>query len=377
MKILFLPCRSTPFNVNRISGGLESVQYKFVKNMSKVHEIHYISFGDEFFGDLDIVEHCCDAPIGNKKITTKHIWAIRTTLRKLDLNQYDAIVSIEINTSSIKELVSANVSHKLINILATPFDPHMRAIIGTWISAINVHQNKGINVVPTKAFKQLSLEYPNHTHKILTDQAMSPDMLEYWKTTDIISDMFYPPILIDSQPVVKPSKDYAVSLQRWDPKFRKTNVAFETLRNTNGYAFTPKKWICPKKWQKYPWVYIDSPRDKIKPILSEAKVLLNTCNDTGTVENCSLEAISMGVPVLQLLNKNTPHATLEYDPTTVVVEITKDMTTSEITEKYTNALLNFDDTLESRINRANSLYATYNKSSYYDKWNTILETRNK
>ena len=118
---------------------------------------------------------------------------------------------------------------------------------------------------------------------------------------------------------------------------------------------------------------IDSSRNEIQIEISVAKVLVNTCHNTGTVENGSLEAISQGVPVLQLIQKGFNHATFEYDPTTVRVEFEEGTDTASLVDMYAKALNEFTDTQENRVKRAEYLYNRFNKEAYFKLWETVLK----
>ncbi|ADG59981.1 hypothetical protein Acj9p081 [Acinetobacter phage Acj9] len=137
-------------------------------------------------------------------------------------------------------------------------------------------------------------------------------------------------------------------------------------------AFCPSKWAPGKKWLEKSWLTIDASRQMIQAELLTAKVMVNTCHNTGTVENGSLEAISKGVPVLQLVQKGYSHATFEYDPETVCVEFEEGEDVKSLTSRYAKALQNFEDTYEKRIERANKLYLKYNPTMYFAQWATAL-----
>ena len=356
-KILYLPCRSVPFDIQRVTGGLEAVQYNFVVNMSKVYDIDYVSFGDENFGDLKLNLISIDTPIG-AKFTTAHAHKIKNKILELDLTQYDSIVIIEANKLALD------------SISKTP-GASVRGIVQCWNNAVNVHKLGGKNIVPTNTFKDLANKVYSKMNTRIAAEVID---FEYWTENDIISTDFYPPILIDKLPVVKPSEGHIVQAQRYDVTFRKSNVAFKAMSQYSGhkFAFCPSKWAPPKSYRGLAWVCIDASRSWIQDEISTAKLLVNTCHNTGTVENCSLEAISQGVPVVQLIQKGFSHATFEYDPFTLRVEFEEGASVEELTALYLEALETFEDTDYKRFKRAEYLYKKFNTIEYYALWEKTL-----
>lgn len=372
MKILYLPCRSVPFNIDRVVGGLEAVQYNFINNMSKVHDIDYVSFGDEDFGHLQVNELTINKPIGGK-FTTAHAYKIKYLLQEIqDWDQYDAIVIIEGSKMVLNALADLGQISKVRNILATPLDPSVRGIVQCWNNAVMVHKLGGKNIVPTQTFKDLAAQVYSKMNTRIAAEVIDFD---YWQANDIIADEFYPPIMIAEKPEVLESEGHIIQAQRFDNTFRKSNVAFGAMDLYKGHkiAFCPSKWAPGKKWLEKPWVVIDSSRKFVQTEISVAKLLVNTCHNTGTVENGSLEAISQGVPVLQLIQKGFNHATFEYDPTTVRVEFEEGTDTATLIDMYAKALNEFTDTQENRVKRAEYLYNRFNKEAYFKLWETVLK----
>ncbi|CAL1778049.1 hypothetical protein BRC2024_PQPTKSFJ_CDS_0221 [Tegunavirus sp. BRC001] len=370
MKILYIPCRFITFNADYISGGLESVQLNFIKSMSKHHEIDYMAFGDENFGPYKVNPISIDYPIIDK-YTIKHGKKIIEKIAELDYSKYDVVVTVEAAKGVVNGLIKLGLGTKIRNLLATPLDPTIRTLISIWRTAVFIHQNGGKNLVPTQTFKDLTTKVYS---KMNTRLAVGAIDFEYWQANDIISDNFFPATLIENPPNVLPSKGYVVQAQRYDLKFRKTNVALEAMKNCpqKAIAFLPSQWAPPKKYLKEPFVHMDIPRKAIQDTIKEALVLVNTCHDTGTIEHGSMEAIEKGVPVLQLIQRGYSHATLEHDPTTQVVWIDDGMTTEEIIAAYSDALNNFTDTFEQRVNRANALYEQYRPERVFALWEKAL-----
>ncbi|CAL1777801.1 hypothetical protein vBAbaMPhT2_006 [Acinetobacter phage vB_AbaM_PhT2] len=372
MKILYLPCRSVPFMLHRVDGGLEAVQYNFIVNMSKVHDIDYVAFGDEMFGDVKVNTLPINKPIG-AKFTTAHAYKIKYKLQEItDWDQYDAIVIIEGSKMVLNTLAELGQISKVRNILATPLDPSVRGIVQCWNNAVMVHKLGGKNIVPTQTFKDLASKVYSKMNERIAAEVID---FEYWQANDIIADEFYPPILIEEMPEVLESEGHIVQAQRFDNAFRKSNVAFGAMDLYQGpkLAFCPSKWAPGKKWLEKPWVVIDSSRQNIQLEISVAKLLVNTCHNTGTVENGSLEAISKGVPVLQLIEKGYNHATFEYDPNTVRVEFETGTSTQDLIELYAKALNEFEDTYEQRVARAKYLFEKFNKDAYFKLWEIVLK----
>lgn len=373
MKILYLPCRSVPFDIDRVAGGLEAVQYNFIVNLSKVHDIDYVSFGDENFGSVKVNELSIDKPIG-AKFTTAHAYKIKYKLQEITgWDQYDAIVIIEGSKMVLNTLAELGQISKVRNILATPLDPSVRGIVQCWNNAVMVHKLGGKNIVPTQTFKDLAAKVYSKMNERIAAEVIDFD---YWQRHDIIADEFYPPILIANKPEVLHSEGHIVQAQRFDNAFRKSNVAFGAMDLFDGpkIAFCPSKWAPGKKWlEKDHWVIIDAKRQTIQKEISTAKLLVNTCHNTGTVENGSLEAISQGTPVLQLIQKGYNHATFEYDPNTVRVEFEEGTSTQELIEMYAKALNEFEDTYEQRVARAEYLYNKFNEEAYFKLWENVLK----
>lgn len=370
MKILYIPCRFITFNADYISGGLESVQLNFIKTMSKHHEIDYMAFGDENFGPYKVNAISIDYPIVDK-YTIKHGNKIIDKISQLDYSKYDVVVTVEGAKGVINGLIKLGLGPKIRNLLATPLDPSIRTLVSIWRTAVFIHQNGGKNLVPTQTFKGLTAQVYSKMNIKVAKGAIDFD---YWQEHDIISDNFFPATLIEKRPKVLPSNGVVVSAQRYDLKFRKTNVALEAMSKSHHKiaAFLPSQWAPPKKYLKEPFVHIDVPRATIQATLAEALVLVNTCHDTGTIEHGSLEAIEKGVPVLQLIKRGYSHATLEHDPLTKVVWIEEGMSTNDIIAAYSKALNEFEDTYEQRVARANALYEQYNPSRVYAMWEKAL-----
>ncbi|ADG59982.1 hypothetical protein Acj9p082 [Acinetobacter phage Acj9] len=189
MNILFLPCRSVPFDHLRIAGGLEAVQFNIVKNLSINNLITYVCFGDENFGPfadkMQFVD--VDMPI-NGKFTTAHAHKVKRTLRALpNFEQYDAIIVMEGNKLTLDVFDEKGVMHKVRNIMATPLDPSVRGIVQTWNNAVNVHKKGGKNLVPTHTFKNLASSVYSKMNERIAAEVIDFD---YWANTDIISENF-------------------------------------------------------------------------------------------------------------------------------------------------------------------------------------------
>ncbi|ADG59980.1 hypothetical protein Acj9p080 [Acinetobacter phage Acj9] len=370
MKILYIPCRFITFNADFISGGLESVQLNFIKSLSKDHEIDYMAFGDENFGPYKVNPISIDYPIVDK-YTLRHGNKIIEKIKTLDYDKYDAVVTVEAAKGVINGLVALGLGPKIRNLLATPLDPKIRTLVSIWRTAIFIHQNGGKNLVPTDTFRDLTT---NVYSKMNSNVAEGVIDFDYWAKNNIISEHYFPAHMIEVPPTVKESNGVVVQAQRYDLKFRKTNVALESMAQCPHkiLAFLPRQWAPPKKYLKEPFVHIDVPRVKIQEAISEALVLVNTCHDTGTIEHGSMEAIEKGVPVLQLIQRGYAHATLEHDPTTQIVWIEEGMTTPEIIAAYSKALNEFTDTYEQRVARAMYLYEKYKPIKVLEMWETAL-----
>ena len=370
MKILYIPCRFITFNADFISGGLESVQLNFIKTMSQHHEIDYMAFGDENFGPYKVNPISIDYPIVDK-YTIKHGNKIVEKIAEQDFSKYDVVVTVEGAKGVINGLVKLGLGPKIRNLLATPLDPGIRTLISIWRTAIFIHQNGGKNLVPTDTFKDLTTRVYS---KMNTKLAVGAIDFDYWAEHDIISDNYFPATLIEKKPEVLPSNGTVIQAQRYDLKFRKTNVALESMAQCphKAIAFLPSQWAPPKKYLKEPFVHMDKPRKVIQDSLKEALVLVNTCHDTGTIEHGSMEAIEKGVPVLQLIQRGYSHATLEHDPNTQIVWIEDGMDTKDIIAAYSKALNEFTDTYEQRVERANALYERYRPERVFAMWEKAL-----
>lgn len=370
MKILIIPNRASPFDYNKVNGGLEAIQLNIVESFAHLHSLDFLGYGNEDFGPIKLNKFSINHPL--TKFSMTHISKMRKLLNSIDLKQYDVIICFEVTKSLVDVFAENGVADKIVNILATPLRATIRGIANIYRGAIETHKAGGLSYVPTSSFRH----YINNVYPFIDDKGVSEELIdyEYWEKNKIVSDLLYPPILMKDKPVVQESDGTAISAQRYDINFRKTNIALNALElyNGNKIAYLPSKWGPPKKYLNLDFVKIDEHKDVIESNLKTAKVMINTCFNTGTVENASLEAISKGVPVLQLLERGNPHATLEYDPGTMIVEYEKGLDSKEILKLYSDALNNFEDSYENRINRANYLYMKYNKESYFKQWETIF-----
>lgn len=378
MNILILPNSQKPFDIDMSAGGLVSVHKQILANLCKDFDVTIVSYGNENLGWVENhVENICINSHLEGKFTNTINAALARTTKSIDLSKFDKIITFEAKKTILDVVKSQGCSDKVVNLLATPLFVGSRSIINLWACAALNHKYGGKNYVQTKAFIDQIASYKNLVGIRMLDTETNPlpivgVLVEYLLNgTKFVEDDIVPVGIVD-EPSVKEAENYFVSAQRWDNQFRKTEVAYKAL-DTSGKEFL---FYCPSAWcpslKRYPKVIVDEAFSKIQDKISTAKAIVNTCHNTGTVENASFEAISKGVPVIQLLEKGMLHATLEFDPNTVVVEIDKTETKESIIEKYTKAIAEFEDTMDKRIERAKSMYDRYNKAEYIKQWKTIL-----
>ena len=378
MNILILPNSQKPFDIDKSNGGLVSVHKQVLANLCKEFNVTIVSYGNENLGWVkNHVENICvDKPLGNKFTNTINA-ALAKTLKAIDLTKFDTIIMFEAKKTLLDVIKSQNCSDKVVNILATPLFTKSRGIINLYACAALNHKYGGKNYVQTKAFiEQIALYNGQANTYLLNPETSSSPIIELLNKYLIngikfVEDDIIPVGIVDELNV-KEAENYFVSAQRWDSTFRKTEVAYKAL-DRSGKEFL---FYCPSSWipslKKYPNIIVDERFSVIQDKISMAKAIINTCHNTGTVENASFEAISKGVPVIQLLEKGAPHATLEFDPNTVVVEIEKGESKESIIEKYMKAIAEFEDTIDARLERAKSMYERYNKAEYIKQWKIIL-----
>lgn len=285
-------------------------------------------------------------------------------------DEFDAIVMIEMNKGTLNALKSVGVAHKIINLIATPFEAGARPVLGTYSSMIEIKKAGGRNVVPTQAFLELESLYK--TQK----KDFNKDVLDwdYWAQNDIFSG-FYPPISISSHEIVAPSTDVGtgvVSAQRFDAQCRRGHTL--GILSHKHRCYSPSRWNPPAKYN----FILDEDYPVIQEAIRSAKAVINTCDKTGTVENFSAEATSMGVQIIQVLmcddnfKEGYPHATFEYQPDAIKVLINPSMSHQQVADKVQEAIESIDDSLVQRKARAQYLYEKYSDAAAKATWDALL-----
>jgi glycosyltransferase involved in cell wall biosynthesis len=382
MKILYIPTYSSAYDYEKSVGGLASVQQNLIKNLGTRHQIHYLSFSNDKFGPHK-PHTVIDIGLPLESGGSVRIWhARKRAMLRLGpgLREFDAVIGIEMSSHLVKLLNKLEVGHKILNVLATPYNPTARGILELYEGAVMIKKSGGYNLVQTDTFDNyVNKVYPNLPNQDLAKREYKELDLDFWRENPITHLVKCPTDFIENRTIVRPANDDVLSIQRWDPKFRKTGTAIKCLESLeNKTAYFPLKTNTnkiPSKVEALDFVKIGRKSSEIQEHLSRAKCIVNTCHNTGTVEHGSLEAISKGVPVIQLLETGHSHATLEYDPTTVVVEYTGNQ--AEDAARLAKACNSVDETLEQRQARADYCYERYNEAAYFDAWQKILESASK
>lgn len=376
-KILVIATRASPYNPNKINGGLEKIQHEILVSLSKKYHITVLGYENDIpLDNPNVTFISCGEPLGSR-FTPTVAAAVKRKLNTHDLLEFKKIITFEITKGCVDVIAKYGIVDRIINVVATPLSTRSRAILGLYSNALYNYNLGGKNYVQSNAFLEIIKKYQEEITctGLLTDPLYTGMCTEF-KHKDIFEKLVVPPLCMHEKPVVKPATGVPISAQRWDPKFRNPLVAYSAIKTLNGVKYCPSKWSPKsKKYQNDQYIRLDVARDVIQESIAHAPFIVNTCDDSGTVENGSLEAISKGVPVIQLVKRGYPHATIEWDPDTIVVYKEHGETQADVIDRYTKACFEFKpETLERRQQRADRLYQRFNQEEYLKTWTTIIES---